>query len=292
MPETQEPAEAVKSIDAGGGVQSLHRAIAILQVVAHSRQGIGLADLCKEVGLHTSTAFHLAKTLVTLGLLRQEQDSKRYRVGSRLFSLASGALDERELLDISMPVLTSLAEDTGENSHIAVRSGQDIFIVGKCDGTASIRLAERVGTARPPHATALGKMLMSALQPAQLDKLIGSITLNQITPKTIVDPQLLKKEIENTARNAIAFDDGEFDPDVRCLAAPVYDFRGQMIAAIGISAPMWRMGLNRVGDVSAVVINSANNLSTLLGYTEEVREAKAKPKKNASHVPGSVNSLR
>lgn len=282
MSETQEPAEAVKSIDAGGGVQSLHRAIAILQAVAHSRQGIGLAELCKEVGLHTSTAFHLAKTLVTLGVLRQEQDSKRYRVGSRLFSLASGALDERELLDVAMPVLTSLAEETGENSHIAVRSGQDIFIVGKCDGTASIRLAERVGTARPPHATALGKMLMSALQPAQLDKLIGSITLNQITPKTIIDRQLLKTEVENTARNGIAVDDGEFDPDVRCLAAPVYDFRGQMIAAIGISAPMWRMGLNRVGDVSAIVINSANNLSALLGYTEDVRDVKAKPKERAS----------
>lgn len=274
--------ESTKGPDAAGGVQSLHRAMAILQAVVHARQGIGLAELCKEVGLHTSTAFHLAKTLVTLGVIRQEPDSKRYRVGTRLFSLASGALDELELLDIAMPVLTSLAEETGENSHIAVRAGQSIYVIGRCDGTASVRLAERIGTARPPHATALGKMLLSALQPAQLDKLIGSMALNAITPKTIVDPDLLRTEIANVGSNGIAFDDGEFDRDVRCLAAPVFDFRGQMIAAIGISAPMWRMGLNKVREVSGVVINSANSLSTLLGYSEKIQEIRSKSKGRAS----------
>jgi DNA-binding IclR family transcriptional regulator len=281
MSETQET-ETAKTTESGGGVQSLHRAIAILQAVVHSKNGIGLAELCKEVGLHTSTAFHLAKTLVTLGVIRQEPDTKRYRVGSRLFSLASGALDELELLDVAMPVLTSLAEETGENSHIAVRAGQDIFVIGRCDGTASIRLAERVGTARPPHATALGKMLLSALQPAQLEKLVGTLQLNRITPKTIIDPELLKTEVANVGRNGIAFDDGEFDSDVRCLAAPVFDFRGQMIAAIGISAPMWRMGLNKVGDVSAVVIRAANELSTLLGYSERVGEIKAKSRERVA----------
>ena len=278
----REVLETTKGTDAAGGVQSLHRAIAILQAVVHARRGIGLAELCREVGLHPSTAFHLAKTLVMLGIIRQEPDTKRYRVGARLFSLASGALDELELLDVAMPVMTSLAEETGESTHIAVIAGHEIFVIGRCDGTASIRLVERIGTARPPHATALGKMLLSALQPAQLDKLIGSITLNAITPKTIVDPELLKAEIANVARNGIAFDDGEFDSNLRCLAAPVYDFRGKMIAAISISAPMWRMGLNKVGDVSGIVINSAKNLSALLGYSEQVEELKAKSKKPAS----------
>lgn len=253
-------------VEAPGGVQSLHRAIAILQSVAHSRQGIGLAELSKEVGLHTSTTFHLAKTLVTLGVMRQEPESKRYRVGPRLFSLASGALDELELLDTAVPFLAALAEKTGENSHIAVNAGKEVVVIGKCDGGASIRVVDRVGASRPPHATALGKMLLSALTPAQLDKLLASLPLDQVTPKTIVDPEQLKLAIREVAKNNIAFDDGEFDTDVRCLAAPVYDFRSRMVAAIGISAPVWRIGLNRIGDISAIVQDAAKNLSQQLGY--------------------------
>jgi DNA-binding IclR family transcriptional regulator len=121
-------------------------------------------------------------------------------------------------------------------------------------------------------------MLLSALPPVQLEKLVGSIELTAITPRTIVDPELLKAEIANVARNGIAFDDCEFDANIRCLAAPVYDFRGKMIAAISISAPMWRMGLNKVGDVSAIVVNSAKQLSALLGYSEQAEEPKGKSK--------------
>ena len=85
------------------GVQSLGRAFAILEEVARHREGIGLADLSKLVGLHNSTTFHLAKTMVSLGYLRQEKDSKRYRVGRPLFALAAGALDEIEMVNVATP---------------------------------------------------------------------------------------------------------------------------------------------------------------------------------------------
>ena len=264
-----------KIADATGGVQSLHRAVAILQSVARARQGIGLAELSKEVGLHTSTTFHLAKTLVTLGVMRQEPESKRYRIGPRLFGLASGALDELELLDIATPFLTSLAEETGENSHIAVSAGKEVVIIGKCDGTASIRMAERIGAARPSHATAIGKILLSSLPPSQLDKLLNSMEMNAVTPKTITDAEKLKIAIQEAATNGIAFDDGEFDADVRCLAAPVFDFRNRMVAAIGISAPVWRIGLNKIGEVSTLVRDAARDLSQQLGHESKPKIIKS-----------------
>jgi IclR family acetate operon transcriptional repressor len=139
-------------------------------------------------------------------------------------------------------------------------------IIGKCDGTASIRLAERVGSARPAHATAIGKMLLSAVPAPELDRLLASLPLPPITPKTIVDPETLKAVIREAGENGIAFDDGEFDADVRCLAAPVFDFRNRMIAAIGISAPIWRFGLGRIGEVTELVQSSARDLSRQLGY--------------------------
>src|SRR5215813_4131174 len=103
------------------GVQSLGRAFAILEEVARHRDGIGLAELSKRVGLHNSTTFHLAKTMVSLGYIRQERESKRYRIGLPLFALAASALDEIEMVNIAMPILEQLSRDTGESGHFAVR---------------------------------------------------------------------------------------------------------------------------------------------------------------------------
>src|SRR5215471_12100657 len=116
------PAEAPKE---RGGIQSLERAFAILEEVARNREGINLADLSKAVGLHNSTAFHLVKTMVQLGYISQMRDSKRYRVGSGLFTLAAGALEENSYLELATPVLEKLTRETDEAAHFAIRSGNE-----------------------------------------------------------------------------------------------------------------------------------------------------------------------
>src|SRR5665213_4377127 len=97
-----------------GGVQSLARAFSLLEEIARNREGIGLADLSKRVGLHNSTAFHLVKTLVLLGYARQMKDTKRYRIGRPLFALAASALDEVEMVSLATPILDELSRETGE----------------------------------------------------------------------------------------------------------------------------------------------------------------------------------
>src|SRR5258707_12705132 len=116
------------------GVQSLGRAFAILEEVARHREGIGLADLSKLVGLHNSTTFHLAKTMVSLGYIRQEKESKRYRVGRPLFALAASALDEIEMVNVATPVLEELSRETGESSHFAVRMGDAVVVIARTSG--------------------------------------------------------------------------------------------------------------------------------------------------------------
>jgi IclR family transcriptional regulator, KDG regulon repressor len=110
-----------------GGVQSLGRAFSILEEVARHREGIGLAELSRLVGLHNSTTtFHLARTMVSLGYMRQERASKRYRVGRPLFALAASALDEIEMVNLATPVLEDLSRETGESGHFAVRMGDSV----------------------------------------------------------------------------------------------------------------------------------------------------------------------
>ncbi|MYZ46341.1 IclR family transcriptional regulator [Rhizobiales bacterium L72] len=248
-----------------GGVQSIGRAFAILEEVARNREGIGLADLSKRVGLHNSTTFHIVKTMVSLGYLRQLKDSKRYRIGRPLFALAAGALDETEMVSLATPVLEDLSRVSGESSHFAVRMGDAVVVIARTTGPSAFQLTDRVGVVRPAHATALGKVMLAALAPDQLDRFLERADLKPLTPKTVTDPQILRREIDEVRRSGIAFDDGEFDPEVRCAAVPVRDFTGQAVGAIGISGPIWRLSIQTLQGRIKDVKRAADELSLQFG---------------------------
>jgi IclR family transcriptional regulator, KDG regulon repressor len=247
------------------GVQSLGRAFAILEEVARHREGIGLADLSKLVGLHNSTTFHLAKTMVSLGYIRQEKDSKRYRVGRPLFALAASALDEIEMVNVATPVLEDLSRETGESSHFAVRMGDAVVVIARTSGPGAFQLADRVGVIRPANCTALGKVILASLRPDQLARFLERVELKASTEKSITDSPALLREVEEIRRSGIAFDDGEFNLEVRCAAVPVKDFTGQIIGALGISGPIWRLSIQALQSRAKIVQAAADRLSAGFG---------------------------
>ena len=151
---------------ARGGVQSIGRGFAIMEEIARNRDGIGLAELSKRVGLHNSTTFHLVKTMVSLGYVRQLKDyGKRYRIGRPLFALAASALDEIEMVSLATPVLEDLSRETGESAHFSVRMGDAVVVLARTSGPGAFQLTDRVGVVRPAHCTALGKVMLAALPP-------------------------------------------------------------------------------------------------------------------------------
>ena len=247
------------------GIQSLGRAFGILEAVARHREGIGLADLSRLVGLHNSTTFHLVKTMVALGYIRQEKDSKRYRVGRPLFALAASALDEIEMVNLATPVLEDLARQTGESSHFAVRMGDTIVVIARTSGPGAFQLADRVGVVRPAHCTALGKAILASLQPDQLLRLLKRTGLKPSTEKSITETAVLLREIDEIRRTGVAYDDGEFNVEVRCLAVPVNDFTGKAVGAIGISGPVWRLSQQAMKSRVKIVQEAAARLSGEFG---------------------------
>ena len=260
----------------GGGVQSLGRAFSILEEVARHREGIGLAELSKLVGLHNSTTFHLAKTLVSLGYLRQEKDNKRYRVGRPLFALAASALDEIEMVNVATPVLEDLSRETSESSHFAVRMGDAVVVIARTSGPGAFQLTDRVGVVRPAHCTALGKIILASLRPEQLKRFLERAELKPSTPKSITDTGMLLREIAEVQRTGVAFDDGEFNAEVRCVAVPVTDFTGQVIGALGISGPIWRLSNQALHASAQIVQAAANRLSVEFGAKDAPVKTPAK----------------
>jgi DNA-binding IclR family transcriptional regulator len=215
--------------------------------------------------LHNSTTFHLVKTMVSLGYIRQIKESKRYRIGRPLFALAASALDEMEMVSMATPVLDDLSRETGESSHFASRMSDAVVVMARTPGPGAFQLTDRVGVVRPAYCTALGKVILAALRPDQLDRYLDRIELKALTSKTITSPQRLRRELQDVRRAGIAFDDGEFNNEVRCAAMPVYDFSGQVVGAIGISGPVWRLSIQALQNKARDLSEAAKQLSEAFG---------------------------
>lgn len=246
------------------GVQSVARAFAILREIARSREGISLAELSKKVQLHNSTTFHLVRTMTALGYIRQTKSNKQYCIGTELFGLAAGAVDEIELTRLASPILEELAAQTGECAHLAVLLDDNIVTLARAAAAGALQVADNIGIVRPVHATALGKVLLSQMESAPLQALLHRHELQRFTPKTIVEPELLMQEIEQARQTGIAYDEREYDSEMRCTAAGVLDSAGNVVAAIGISGPIWRLPIQSLHEKSLQVKKAAEQLSTLL----------------------------
>ncbi|MEZ5844705.1 MAG: IclR family transcriptional regulator [Hyphomicrobiaceae bacterium] len=287
--EVQPEAEPVFGGKERTGVQSIERAFAILEEVARRRDGVRLAELARSLGLHTSTTFHLVKTMVKLGYLRQVSEDKTYRIGTLLFRLAGSALDDVEMSGLAAPVLERLSAATGETSHFAIRSGDDVIVLARTVGSGAFQLADRVGAVRPAHATALGKILLSGLEEDQLLAYLERRPPTALTPRTITDTQLLVHEIRVVGSKGIAYDDGEFNTEARCVAVPVRDFTGRIIGAIGISGAVWRLSLQALNEKTMHVQAAAGQLSVAFGYSGDAAATQLEARQE---IPASRTATR
>src|SRR5262249_55032535 len=138
-------------------------------------------------------------------------------------------------------------------------------VLVRTPGTGAFQLTDRVGVVRPAYCPALGKVILAALLPDQLDRYLDRVELKPLTSKTITSAQRLRRELQDVRKTGIAFDDGEFDKEVRCAAMPVYDFSGQVIGAIGISGPIWRLSIQALQGKARNISEAARKLSEAFG---------------------------
>ena len=254
-----------------GGIQSLERAFAILERVAATPGGIGLSDLGRATGLHTSTAFHLIKTMQQLDYVLQDEETRRYRLGPRALRLVGSSAELTDLVARVEPFVERLAALTGDSAHYAVLTGSDVQVIARADGSGAFRLNEAMAIGRPAHATAIGKVLLAHLSEAALDRFLAATRLDAYTGRTITSRTRLKAELATVRAEGLAFDDTEFHEDLRCVAVPVRDHRRRVVGALGISAPAFRVSLGALGDKAPIVRSAATEVSRALGHPDADR---------------------
>jgi IclR family transcriptional regulator, acetate operon repressor len=245
-------------------VQSLDRGLMILEAVAKSNDPVPLGQLRQLLGLNRSSVFRLANTLRRRGFLANPNGRNDYVIGPSIWRLFRN-YDWTMLVSFCRHHLKLLASQTGETAHLAVREGrQALFIDHQTSGNQIIAVSGRTGEFMPLHCTAHGKALLADCGVAELKAILGVEKLETHTPKTIGSIDELAKACARIKAQGFAVDEAELLEEVRCLAAPIRDKDGVIVAAIGISAPVARLSPSRLPGSARHVTAAARQISEVL----------------------------
>jgi DNA-binding IclR family transcriptional regulator len=245
-------------------IQSLGRGLSILEAVADSSDPVPLKALTALLGIDRSSVFRLANTLRRRRFLASPSGRKDYILGPSIWRL-SRKYGQNMLITLCREQLRSLSSKTGETSHLAVREGTHALFIDHCAPTNRVvTVRGQTGELIPLHCSAHGKALLADLGLAELKALFGGSTLPRHTQRTLGSVAELAKVCTRNRARGFAIDDGEDLEEVRCVAAPIRDEDGAVVASIGISAPMTRFPASRYAATGRRVCTAARRISASL----------------------------
>ncbi len=262
---------------ASGGIQSVERAIRLLELLAQSGSTSGgamsLTDLAASAQLNISTCHHLLATLTRAGYVAQVPGRRTYALGARVLHLGQSFMQQVDLPRRAQPVLDRLSAATGEAVHLAVLQGDQVVTLAKIEGRHAVRVETGViGIAEAPHATATGKAMLAWLPEDQARRILEANGMQRFTPHTVTNTAVLMEEMRHVRRNGFALDKEEFQPGVVCVGAAVRNQTGAVIGSISASAPAFRADEVHLDRMRSAVTAAARELSAELGARPENRE--------------------
>ncbi len=238
------------------GVQSLDRALALLELLADAGGSLRLNELEAATGLPLPTIHRLIRSLAHNGYVRQEP-SRRYALGPRLIRLGEAA--GRGLASWAMPYLSDLATRIGETANMAVLEGDEVVYLAQVPSAHSMRMFTEVGRRVPVHCTGVGKALLSQLDDAAVLAILGRTGMVAQTPRTLTDPMALLRELAEIREQGWAEDNAEQEVGVRCVAVPVPGAPARV--GLSVSGPSGRITAGRVADIAPVLQRAAAQLA-------------------------------
>ena len=250
---------------APGAVQSLGRALDLMESVAMAEQGAGLTELAKATGLAPSTAHRLLKTLQQRRYVSHDAERGLWFVGVQSFTVGAAFLRTRNVVAAARPVMRQLMEDSGESVSLAVLDGAAAVYLAQIECRAMMRALARPGGRAPLHCSGVGKALLAALSEQERAPLYARVEFTRYTDHTLTDPTALDEALRPVVVQGYAVDDEEFALGLRCVAAVIHDEYGEPVAAISCSGPTARVTVDRVASLGRLVAVAAADIAAALG---------------------------
>lgn len=252
--------------ESGGNLQSVRRALFALELISEHGE-LGVTELGRKLGVHKATASRLIATLAERGFVERDPLTEKFRLGYGLISLAGAAVGGNDLVRAARPILDELAERTTETVNLGVLSGDSVVYVDQITGTRSIVSVSWVGRRTPLHCTSNGKVLLAFTTDAERDRLLRA-PLSKLTPRTITDVRKMRAQLEEIRVRGYAQTMEELEEGLNAVAAPVRSMNGELVAALSVSGPAFRMRAVDLPRIGKLTVDAARAISRRLGHVE------------------------
>jgi DNA-binding IclR family transcriptional regulator len=248
---------------ADDNLKSLVKVMRVLDCFSTINRSLSLTELCAATGYPRSTTHRLVSSMRDVGLLDQERQRDRYRLGLKLFELGNVVLANMDLHREARRHVEALSQISGQVVHLALFDGRQAIVIHRATATPEGGTPLTLIEAAPVHCTSVGKAVLAFQPPEVVDGVIDA-GLKRFTDKTITNGKKLRAELAQIKKRGYAVDDGEHQPGLRCIGAPIHDSAGRVIAGISISGPAWKIPVTEIESLSKIVIHHAAQISANL----------------------------
>jgi DNA-binding IclR family transcriptional regulator len=247
-------------------IKVLDKTFSILEILLQHGSSMHMTEISEKLGLYPSTIHRILDTLKHRGYVEQDSHTQKYQLGLKVLELGMAKLHQMDLVREATPYLKELVNQCNETVHLGILEAGEVLYLAKEESSQTIRMISYVGRRAPLHCTALGKVLLTYLTAEERKKILGEKVLPRLTENTITDKRELEKELSKIREQGFALDKEENEKDVRCVAAPIRNYQEEVIAAISISSPIFRIDKNAQNDLKEALIETSEKISKRLGY--------------------------
>lgn len=252
-------------------LQSLDRAVSVLDLLGESEGPLGLADVCERMALHKSTAHRALMVLERCGLIERTPEN-RFRLGLKLYELGSRAVEQIDLRARVHPWFRRLSAQVGETVHLGVLQKTSVVYLDKVEpSNRRVWLSSRIGASNPVYCTAMGKAMLAYLPEDAAAGIIARIRFVRLTRRTLMTTEALQRSLDRVRRRGYAIDDEEAEEGVRCIGAPILSEAGHPMAAVSVSGPTSRITQQSVPGIAEHLLRCCREISSSLGVRDRKR---------------------
>jgi DNA-binding IclR family transcriptional regulator len=227
---------------------------------------VGLVEISQAVSLPLATVHRLLGTLIQRGYVKQNRQNRKYSLGFRALQMGSDMRQRFSLRLEARPFLQRLMQSCGESANLAVLDDGEVVYIDQAQSSRILRMFTQIGNRLPAHSTGSGKVMLAFAPLEVVEGILRRYGLSARTRHTIVDLDEFRRELERIRHNGYALDDQEHEEGVRCIAVPVRDESGQVVASLSISGPVTRLSDRHVHDIIPEVVDCGDKLSARLGF--------------------------
>ena len=246
-------------------VQSIDRAMSILECFSEKRRELKLSEIAKMLDLNKSTVHGIITTLKYHRLIDQDELTQRYRLGIRFMEFSDVVINSMDIRNVAHPVIEEVCGRIGETVNLGMIDGSDVIYIEMKECSKSIRISSKVGLRIPAYATADGRIILCYMEKDKLAKILPK-RLKKYTVNTVTDKRKLMHRFSEMRKNGCAVDNEEVVQGIKCVAAPIFDHKGEVLCSLSAIGPAIRMTDDKIKDLKIIMKEAANEISRRIGY--------------------------